>query len=208
MEPDIQVTGSQPSTTATGAACPLLQWRSTRIRPCFIGIDPETHTVSALHHAAIDTHIDPALIGVADNDVVRRADVTATVARVPEGRGKSFEIYGVAFLNAFQNRSVFDDLGGNQRGGFALVAPETKQFQGMNVEGQIQRETKTSHRLDGIGADPIACGITRDVIEDGHGTAALAQELCETAHIPFQIGSFDILNFSDRVRRFDEIFQR
>jgi len=54
----------------------------------------------------------------------------------------------------------------------------------------------------------MACRITRDIIEDGHGTAALTQELCEAAHLPFQIGSFDILNFPDRVRRFDEIFQR
>src|SRR4029077_17615170 len=38
IEPDIHVTGSQPSTTATGAACPFLQWRSTRIRPCFMGL--------------------------------------------------------------------------------------------------------------------------------------------------------------------------
>jgi hypothetical protein len=95
------------------------------------------------------------------------------------------EIYGVAFLKAFENRSVFDHLGRNERGGFALVAPKTEQFQGMNVEGQIQCEAKTSHRLDGIGANPMACRITRDIIEDGHGTAALTQELCETAHIPF-----------------------
>ena len=81
------------------------------------GIDPETHTVPALHHAAIDTHVDPALIGVADNDVVGGADVTATVTRVPERRGKGFEINIVAFLNAFQYRPVFDDFGGNQRGG-------------------------------------------------------------------------------------------
>jgi hypothetical protein len=78
----------------------------------------------------------------------------------------------------------------------------------MNVEGQVQREAKTSHRLDGVGADPIAWGITRDFIEDGHRTAALAQELGEAAHVQFQIGSFDILHFPDCVRRFNEIFQR
>src|SRR5512132_2442815 len=92
--------------------------------PMLHGVDPETHTVSALHHPAIDTHVDPALIGVGDNDVVCRADVTATVTRMPEGRGKGFEIYGVAFLNAFENRSVFDDLSGNQRSGFAFFTPE------------------------------------------------------------------------------------
>jgi hypothetical protein len=53
------------------------------------GVDPETHAVSALHHPAIDAHVDPALIGIADNDVVRRADVAAAVTGVPERRGKS-----------------------------------------------------------------------------------------------------------------------
>ena len=73
-------------------------------------VDPETHAVTTLHHTAVDSHVDPALIGIADDDVVRRADVAAAVAGVPMGRRKCFEIYIVAFLNAFQDRPVFDDL--------------------------------------------------------------------------------------------------
>src|SRR4029434_3954902 len=145
--------------------------------PMLHGIDPETHTVPALHHPAIHADVDPAFIRVADNDVVRGADVTTAVTGVPEGRGKGFEIDIVAFLNAFQYRPVFDDFGGNQRGSFALFTPEAEQFKRMNAERQVQRETKPPHRLDGVGADSIACRITRDLIEDGHRTAALTQEL-------------------------------
>src|SRR5262245_26844807 len=78
------------------------------------GIDPETHAVSALHHATIDADVDPALIRVADNDVVCGADVAAAIAGMPEGRRKGFEIYGVAFLNTIHYRPIFDDFGGNQ----------------------------------------------------------------------------------------------
>src|SRR4030095_2814362 len=96
--------------------------------PMLHGIDPKTHTVPALHHGAIHADVDPAFIGVADNDVVRGADVTTAVTGVPERRGKGFEIDIVAFLNAFQYRPVFDDLGGNQRGGFALFTPEAREL--------------------------------------------------------------------------------
>src|SRR5262245_18336364 len=92
------------------------------------GIDPETHAVVALHHAANDADVDPALIRVADNDVVCGADVAAAIAGMPEGRRKGFEIYGVAFLNTIHYRPIFDDFGGNQRGGFALFSPQAKQF--------------------------------------------------------------------------------
>ena len=75
----------------------------------------------------------------------------------------------------------------------------------MNVEGQVQREAKTPHGLDGVGADPIARGIAWDFIEDGHRTAAFTQQLGETTNVQFQIGPFDVLHFADRVRRFDKI---
>jgi len=66
--------------------------------------DVHAQGVAVVHHNAIATHVDPAVVGIAGDDHMAGADISATVPFVPNGNWKLEEINVVAFIDVFENR--------------------------------------------------------------------------------------------------------
>src|SRR5689334_2416904 len=78
----------------------------------------------------------------------------------------------------------------------------------MNVDRQIQRQSKAPDRPIGVSTDAMPGRITGKFIKHEHRTALFGREFREPTHVQFEIGAFDELYFADRIRRFDENTQR
>ena len=66
--------------------------------------DVHAQCVAVVHHDAIATHVDPAVVGIAGDDHVAGADISTTVPFVPKGNRKLEEIDIVALIDVFENR--------------------------------------------------------------------------------------------------------
>ena len=166
------------------------------------------HLIAAVHLHAIDRRVDPAAVRIAHDHDRARADESAAVVAVPDGRRKLGEVDVLAADRVLQKGGLLDRDGRPRLERFAFVHPGLERVEWPQCRIDTERERRPLRARGGIGEDAKAPGIALDRVEQkGGSVGSPCRHFGNGADLETKVRAIDAPQRTELVDKLDEFAQ-